>query len=170
MLNHPTYEKLRTLRLSGMLQALHEQTQMPEIEALSFEERLGLLVDREATERENRRLQTRLRKAKLRQQASIEDLDFHTARGLDRALVLRLSSCQWVEARHNVLITGPTGVGNPRSAVRWPTRPACRATVPSTSDYLACWSSCTWPGLMAVTGKCSCACRRSMCSCSTIGA
>ena len=60
MLNHPTLEKLRTLRLIGMLQALQEQTQMSEIEALSFEERLGLLVDREVTERENRRLHTRL--------------------------------------------------------------------------------------------------------------
>ncbi len=111
MLNHPTFDKLRTLRLSGMLQALQEQTQMSEIEALSFEERLGLLVDREVTERENRRLHTRLRKAHLRQRASIEDIDFQAARGLDRAQVMRLAGCQWVAARHNVLITGPTGVG-----------------------------------------------------------
>jgi DNA replication protein DnaC len=104
-------EKLRSLRLSGMLQALQEQTQLPEIEALSFEERLGLLVDREATERENRRLRTRLNKAKLRQSACLEDIDFQAVRGLDRALVLRLGTCQWIESKYNVLITGPTGVG-----------------------------------------------------------
>jgi DNA replication protein DnaC len=94
-----------------MLQALQEQTQLPEIEALSFEERLGLLVDREATERENRRLRTRLNKAKLRQSACLEDIDFQAVRGLDRALVLRLGTCQWIESKYNVLITGPTGVG-----------------------------------------------------------
>ncbi len=66
MLNHPTLEKLHGLRLTGMVQALQEQAQMAEIDQLSFEERLGLLVDREVTERENRRLKTRLKKAKLR--------------------------------------------------------------------------------------------------------
>lgn len=111
MLNHPTVEHLRTLRLNGMLHALQEQAQMPEIEALSFLERLGLLVDREVSERENRRLRIRLKRANLRQQACLEDIDFQAARGLDRALVMRLASCQWIEAKYNVLITGPTGVG-----------------------------------------------------------
>lgn len=111
MLNHPTFEKLHALRLSGMYQALVEQTQMPEITALSFEERLGLLVDRESTERENRRLTTRLRQAKLRQTACIEDIDYRHPRGLDKALMTRLVTCQWVHDRQNVLITGPTGIG-----------------------------------------------------------
>lgn len=75
-----------------------------------------LLVDRELTERENRRLQTRLRKAKLRHDASIEDLDWRAARGLDRSLVMKLAMCRWIERHHNVVITGATGVGNPR----WP--------------------------------------------------
>ena len=111
MLNHPTFEKLHALRLSGMYQALVEQMQMPEIAALSFEERLGLLVDRESTERENRRLTTRLRQAKLRQTACIEDIDYRHPRGLDKSLLTRLVTCQWVQDRQNVLITGPTGIG-----------------------------------------------------------
>ena len=111
MLLHPTLEKLQALNLTGMVRALQEQLQTPECERLSFEERLGLLVDREATERENRKLAIRLGKARLRQQAVIEDVDFRHPRGLDRSLLLSLASCQWVRQRQNCLITGPTGVG-----------------------------------------------------------
>jgi len=75
MLHHPTLEKLQTLRFTGMLKALQEQQQLPDIDTLSFEERLGLLVDREMTEREDKRLQTRLRKAKFKHQAAVEDID-----------------------------------------------------------------------------------------------
>jgi len=111
MLTHPTMEKLNTLKLTGMVKALTEQQQMAEVESLGFEERLGLLVDREATERENRKLATRLKKAKLRQSASIEDLDFRKARGMDKALILSLAACAWIAKGVNVLICGPTGVG-----------------------------------------------------------
>jgi len=111
MLTHPTLDKLQTLRLTGMYQALIEQRQVPDMAALTFEERLGLLVDRELTERENRRLTTRLRQAKLRQTACIEDIDYRHPRGLDKALMARLATCQWVREHHNVLITGPTGIG-----------------------------------------------------------
>lgn len=111
MLTHPTLDKLQTLRLTGMYQALVEQLQMPDIATLTFEERFGLLVDRECTERENRRLTTRLRQAKLRQTACIEDLDDRHPRGLDKSLIARLATCQWVRERHHVLITGPTGIG-----------------------------------------------------------
>jgi DNA replication protein DnaC len=111
MLNHPTFDKLHALRLSGMYHALVEQMQTPDITALSFEERLGLLVDREMTERETRRLTTRLRQAKLRQSACLEDLDFRQPRGLEKALMASLATCQWVRDHRNVLITGPTGVG-----------------------------------------------------------
>jgi DNA replication protein DnaC len=111
MLNHPTLEKLRALRLSGMAQAFMEQLALPEISALSFEERMGLLVDREFTVRDNRRLTNRLRQAQLRQQAVIEDIDYVTARGLDKALLSRLSTGQWIGEHLNVLITGPTGIG-----------------------------------------------------------
>jgi len=111
MLNHPTLEKLQSLKLTGMLKALDEQMQMPECEALSFEERLGLLVDREITERDNRRLKTRLKKAKLRQSAIIEDIDYHHPRGLDKSLMLSLAGCQWIQKHHNCIITGSTGAG-----------------------------------------------------------
>ena len=114
MLTHPTLDTLQTLRLTGMYQALIEQRQVPDMAALTFEERLGLLVDRELTERENRRLTTRLRQAKLRQMACIEDIDYRHPRGLDKALMARLATCQWVREQHNVLITGPTGIGKPQ--------------------------------------------------------
>lgn len=111
MLLHPTLERLQQLRLPGMARALQEQLQQPDIAALSFEERLALLLDREATERENRRLKSRLKQAKLRQQAAVEDIDYRAARGLDKALMARLATGQWLAEHLNVLITGPTGVG-----------------------------------------------------------
>ena len=111
MLQHPTLEKLTTLKFTGMVKALTEQMTLPDIEQLSFEERLGLLVDRELTERHDRRLQSRLRNARLKQQACIEDIDYRHRRGLDKSLLTRLSSCQWLKEKLNILITGPTGVG-----------------------------------------------------------
>ncbi len=125
MLNHPTMEQLKSLRLSGMAQALEEQWEMQDINSLSFEERLGLLVERETVVRETRRLQTRLRKAKLRQSASVEDLDFRHPRGLDKSLVTRLADCQWVAKHQNLLITGPTGVGKSYLACAFAQK-ACR--------------------------------------------
>ncbi len=111
MLNHPTLDKLETLRFTGMAKALTEQISLPDIEALSFEERLGLLIDREMTEREDRRLKTRLHKAKPKQNACVEDMDFRQPRGLDKSLILDLAQCQWIKQHLNLLITGPTGVG-----------------------------------------------------------
>jgi DNA replication protein DnaC len=111
MLTHPTLEKLQALRLTGMARAFEDQHRLPEIDSLSFEERLGLLVDREMTDRENRRLKTRLHQARLRQQAALEDVDFRHPRGLDKSLIAQLGSCQWIAHHHNILITGPTGCG-----------------------------------------------------------
>ncbi|MDX1655917.1 MAG: IS21-like element helper ATPase IstB [Candidatus Competibacteraceae bacterium] len=111
MLPHPTLSKLHTLRLSGMVKALQEQAEQPQVESLSFEERLGLLVDREITERDNRRLQSRLKKARLRQSACLEDIDYRHPRGLDRTLLHHLAGGQWLREQLNVLITGPTGIG-----------------------------------------------------------
>ena len=111
MLHHPTLEKLQTLRLSGMHKALAEQLTMPESETLGFEERLGLLADREMTERQDRRLKTRLRQARLKHNACVEDLDYRAPRGLDKGLMLQLATCRWVHEGLNLLITGPTGVG-----------------------------------------------------------
>ena len=111
MLKHPTLDKLHALKLTGMAAALTDQSATPDITDLSFEERLGLLVDREMTERDNRRMTSRLRRAKLRHAAILEDLDYRHSRGLDKGLVQSLASCQWVKEHLNVLITGPTGVG-----------------------------------------------------------
>ena len=111
MLHHPTLDKLSALRLSGMHQALQEQQALPDIDTLSFEERLGLLIDREIAERENRRLQTRLLQARLKHSACLEDLDTRTPRGLDKGLITQLATGQWIREGLNLLILGPTGVG-----------------------------------------------------------
>jgi DNA replication protein DnaC len=111
MMNEPLLDNLQKLRLTGMYKALQDQMQIADSQSMSFEERLGLMIDREITERENRRLQTLLRKAKLHQQAAIEDLDRQAPRGLDKRLMAQLSSMQWCRDRLNLIVTGPTGIG-----------------------------------------------------------
>ena len=111
MLVNQTLDKLDTLGLFGMALGLREQLQGSQYLGLSFDERFGLLVDREAEARDSRRLALRLKAAKLRQEASVEDIDFRTPRGLDRALILSLAQAGWVVAHHNLLVTGPTGAG-----------------------------------------------------------
>jgi len=111
MLTHPTLDKLQALKFTGMATALAEQMKMPDIEELAFEERLGLLVDREATERENRRLTSRLRRAKLKHNAALEDIDYRHPRGLQRAQMASLAGCEWIDQHHNLCLTGPTGCG-----------------------------------------------------------
>jgi len=111
MLTHPTLEQLRRLRLNGMADAYAQQLDMPTTEALSFDERLGLLVDRERSDRESRRLSSRLRRAQLKHQASMQDLDYSTARGLDKTVVRALARCTYIANHENVLIVGATGTG-----------------------------------------------------------
>lgn len=111
MLLHPTLETLQRLRLTGMSEALQEQLQQPDSAQLSFEERLGLLLEREASARDSRRLRSRLKQARLRDQATLEDLDWRHHRGLDRSLMRHLATGQWLREHLNVLITGPTGIG-----------------------------------------------------------
>lgn len=112
MLTHPTLEKLQQLKFTGMVTALSEQINTTDIDQLTFEERLGLLVDREITERENRKLSSRMRRAKLRfPQAAMEDIDYRTPRGIDRSMMQSMADCRWIKDRLNILITGPTGVG-----------------------------------------------------------
>lgn len=111
MLPNPTLDKLHTLRLHGMIKALGEQHATPDINDLSFDERLGLMVDRELTERENARLTTRLKAARLRHNACREDIDYRSPRGLDKSLILQLGSGQWLRDGLNLIIGGPTGVG-----------------------------------------------------------
>ena len=111
MLKHPTIDKLHDLRLFGMAKALEEQNGAAGYEALGFADRLALLVDREAAERDSNRLRIRLKQARLRLTATIEDTDFRHPRGLDQTLLLALAGCSWIREHHNVIVTGPTGVG-----------------------------------------------------------
>ncbi len=111
MLNTPTLERLDELGFSGMATALREQLATSDIEHLSFDDRLGLMVNREATERADRRLRYRLKQAHLRISASVADIDYRSKRGLDKRMILALSSCQWVRQHQNLIVTGATGVG-----------------------------------------------------------
>ena len=111
MLTHPTEQRLVALGLAGMAKALEEQRRQPDVAALSFEERLGLLVDREAIERENKRLVSRLKFAGLRQNAIVEDVDMKAARGLDKALFAKLVVGDWIAQKQNLIVIGKTGLG-----------------------------------------------------------
>jgi len=111
MLIQQTLQHLQQLKLTGMADALREQQSQPGIHALSFEERLGLLVDHEVTDRSNRRLSNLLRLAKLRQQACVEDIDYQHPRGLIKSKIASLITCDFIHHHHNILITGPTGCG-----------------------------------------------------------
>lgn len=110
MLHNPTLDKLRSLKLTGMADAFTEQLQKP-LPDLDFEDRLGLLIEREWLLRDNRKLKRRLSQAKLQQNACLEDVDFKHPRGLNKATVAELFRCQWVNQHLNLLITGPTGCG-----------------------------------------------------------
>jgi len=103
--------QLCQLKLTGMANAFSEQTEHPPIQDLSFNERLALLVDREALYRANRRIANLLRKAKLRQQATIEEIDYHHHRNLNKSQFSALTTCDFIRQHHNLLITGPTGCG-----------------------------------------------------------
>jgi len=111
MLLHPLMEKLASLKLDGMARGLEEQIHNPGVDSLSFTDRLGLLVDRESVDRENRRMKSRLKAARLRETAAVEDIDYRHPRGLDKALMLQLASCIFIREHLNVFITGPTGAG-----------------------------------------------------------
>ena len=112
MLAEQTIDRLEALGLAAMATGLSEQLSAPgTYDGLSFADRLGLLVDKEADARDSRRLATRLKAAKLRHAAVVEDIDFRAPRGLDRSVVLGLAQGPWVREHHNVLVTGPTGCG-----------------------------------------------------------
>jgi len=112
MLNEPTMEKLKALKLDGMAAAIAEQHKNADYGALGFDERFGLVVDAEELHRENRRMTRYLDEAKLKiRSACIEGIDYPARRELDKAVIRQLGSCRWVKEQQNVVITGPTGVG-----------------------------------------------------------
>jgi len=111
MLSNPTLEKMKELNLLGMAKAFEDQLKTESYKKLSFEERLAYLIEMESLCRDNRKLASRLKNAKLRHGACIEDIDFTDGRKLDKNLILSLSKCKWIKEHRNVLITGVTGVG-----------------------------------------------------------
>ena len=111
MLTQPLLDKLTRLRLGALRVALEEQLQSTQYADLPFEDRLGLLIDRECTQRDSNRLKRRLKTAKLPLQATIEDLNISASRGLDRRLILHLAQGDWIRQHLNILVLGPTGVG-----------------------------------------------------------
>ena len=112
MLDHPTLDQLRTLRLDGMAEAFAEMQTQDGTADLTHAEWLGLLIDREATSRETKRFESRMRSARLRHVgAAPEDVDYKTRRGLDKALFQNLLTGKWIADKRNLMITGPCGVG-----------------------------------------------------------
>ena len=111
MLTHPLLDQLNQLGLSGMAQAFSELEAAGEAATLSHADWLGLLLDRELTHRRDKRLATRLRYARLRQNAVVENVDYRAPRGLDRALFQKLANGAWIDAHDNLILCGPTGVG-----------------------------------------------------------
>jgi len=106
-----TVEKLYQMRLDTLATAFKEQLEQPSLGNLSFEERFAMIVDREWTSRENRKLSRRLKAARLRLKATVEDIDYRHPRGLDTSVMRSLITCQWIKGHQNVIITGPTGIG-----------------------------------------------------------
>jgi len=111
MLTQQTIETLRLMRLSGMIEAYRSQAEEPNVSALSFDERFGLIVDREWARRQSARLTRMIRDARFRVPACMEDIDYTHPRGLDRKVMASLGTCEWVRHKHNCLISGPTGSG-----------------------------------------------------------
>ncbi len=111
MLNQPTMEKLYAMKLNGLAEAFREQLETPDSAQLSFEERFGLLVDRQWDWKQNRALTRRLQLAKFKERGVVEDIDYQHPRGLDRKLLRTLATSEWVRQHQNLLFIGPTGLG-----------------------------------------------------------
>jgi DNA replication protein DnaC len=111
MLDQQTIERLHALKLIGMAEAFSEQLRQPDLDRLCFAERFGLIVERQWTWKENNRMRRYLQSAKPKLNACAEDIDYHSPRGLDQSVMMRLIGCDWIVRHQNIIITGPTGVG-----------------------------------------------------------
>lgn len=112
MLSHPVHEKLKSLRLYSMADAYAEQQETPDIGKFTFDDRLGMMLDREVVTRDNRLMNRRLKQAGFKHKsACMEDIDYRSDRGIDRSLMMSLSSCRWIHDHLGILITGATGAG-----------------------------------------------------------
>ncbi len=125
MLDQQTINKLYELKLTGMAEAFADQFNQPDMDKLSFEERFGLIVDRQWTWKENNRMERYLKNARMKLNACVEDIDYKTPRGIDQSVMMSLISCDWVKRHHNIIITGPTGAGKTFLACAL-TNKACR--------------------------------------------
>ena len=128
MLNQQTLDKLYTLKLTGMAEAFNDQINQPDPDRLSFDERFGLIVDRQWTWKENNRMKRYLKNARLKLNACVEDIDYKSPRGIDQSVMMSLISCDWIKSHHNIIITGPTGVGKTFLACALTKRPAGKDT------------------------------------------
>ena len=155
MLTQPLFDKLSQLRLSAFRAALEDQMHSPHYAELSFEERLGLLVDIETTHRTQNRLKRRLKAARFPLQATMEDLDLSARRGLNRAQVLELGQGDWIASQLNLLVLGPTGSGKTYLAAASAAPLARRSTRCATTAPPVYFSSLNWLKPMAPTPNCS---------------
>lgn len=155
MLNNLTHEKMRSLGLHGMLRALELQLEQPKSQNLSFDERIGVLLDAEFSDRENRRISKLLKSAKLRHtNANIEGIDFHPSRKLNQSLILNLADCGWIDRHQSLIFTGLTGTGKSWLACAFGNQ-ACRrnystyytTTTQLFEDILRAQAECTLPRL-----------------------
>jgi len=111
LLKHPTLDLLAELGLHGMAKSFRDMADNPESTALGHAEWLGVLLEREGTLRQQKRFESRAKTAKLRHLVAVEDVDYRTPRGLDRAVFLKLAGCDWIREHRHCLLTGPAGVG-----------------------------------------------------------
>ena len=111
MINEETYRQLNDLKLYKIADSFKAYLEQPQKDALTFEERFGIMVDREWTERQERRLKYRISRSKIRETACVEDIDYRHPRGLDRSVMQRLTTCQWTKRYENIILTGKTGLG-----------------------------------------------------------
>ena len=118
MLTHPTLDLLANLGLHGMAKGFHDLANNPEAASLGHAEWLGILLERESTLRQQKRFQSRAKSAKLRHLAAVEDVDYRAPRGLDRAIFMKLTSCDWIRERRHCLLTGSSGVGEVVAGLR----------------------------------------------------
>lgn len=150
MMIEQTIDKLIAMKLDGMAAAMREQMENPQALDLPFEDRIGLMVDRQWDLKETRGLRRRLQVAKLRQQAAVEDIDFATARGIDRAGLLSLCECNFIRNHSNIIITGPTGAGKTYIACAVAQR-ACR--LKHTVRYFGCGNLLSSASLARLDGS-----------------
>src|SRR4051812_7743704 len=149
VLTHPMLDQLAQLGLSGMAQAFAELEASGEGATLTHADWLGLLVDREVTHRRDKRLAARLRYARLRHHAVVEDVDFRAPRGLDRALFHKLAGGEWIDVHDNLILCGPTGVGKIGLPAPSATKPAATTARCSITGSLSCLLISPWPAATA---------------------